>query len=74
MTPAEFDRFAVDSPVQFRLDTHLTILEPSRGALAGAAPELLDPGEYTATAGSTWVFGAGAPVPQVSGGQPGGPG
>lgn len=74
LTPVEFDRFAVDSPVQFRLDTHLTILEPTRAAVAGAAPELLDPGEYTATAGSTWVFGAGAPVPEVGGGRPGGPG
>ena len=74
LAPVEFDRFPAATPVQFRLDTAFTVLEPTRAAVAGGPTQLLAPGEYRADAGSTWVFDAGAPVPRLAGGPPGGDG
>jgi Na+(H+)/acetate symporter ActP len=74
LEPVEFSRFAAATPVEFRLDTDLTITEPTPVSIAGGAARSLAPGSYAAEAGSTWVFGAGAAVPQVGGGPPGGPG
>jgi cation/acetate symporter len=72
LTPVEFSRFAATTPVQFRLDTELTVTEPTRVTVAGGTERELSPGEYAADAGQTWVFGAGAAVPEVGGGLPGG--
>jgi Na+(H+)/acetate symporter ActP len=72
LTPVEFSRFAAATPVQFRLDTTLTVTEPTR-VVAGGAEQELAPGEYAVDAGQTWVFAAGSAVPQVGAGPPGGP-
>jgi cation/acetate symporter len=72
LTPVEFSRFAVDTPVQFQVDTAFTVTEPSRVTVGGVERELA-PGEYAVEAGQTWVFGAGAAVPEVGTGPPGGP-
>lgn len=74
LAPVEFSRFERPTPVEFRLDTDLTVTEPTPVSVAGGAPEVLPPGRYSAAAGSTWVFEPGAAVPQVGGGPPGGPG
>lgn len=71
LTPVEFDRFATSTPVEFRLDTDLTLVEPTLVSVAGAAGGVLPPGEYEADGGTTWVFGAGEAVPRVGGGHPG---
>jgi cation/acetate symporter len=72
LTPVEFSRFDTATPVQFRLDTTLTITEPTRVRVGGAEEELA-PGEYAVEAGETWEFAAGADVPHVGTGPPGGP-
>ena len=72
LTPVEFTRFATTTPVQFRVDTVLTISEPTRVVVQGGAEQELDPGRHAAGAGSTWVFPPGAAVPQVGAGPPGG--
>jgi cation/acetate symporter len=72
LAPLEFT-FPVATPVQFRLDTELTITEPTRVTIADHPQQLLGPGRYAAQEGSTWLFAAGAAVPQVGAGQaPGG--
>ncbi len=73
LTPVEFSRFDQATPVQFRLDTTFTVTEPTRVSIAGGPTQVLPPGRHTAAAGSTWVFDAGAAVPQLGGGPPGGP-
>ncbi len=70
LSPVEFTRFDHSTPVEFRLDTELTITEPTRVALSGAPEEVLAPGRYAAGAGSTWTFAAGADVPDVDGSFP----
>jgi cation/acetate symporter len=74
LTPVEFSRFEAVTPVQFRLDTTLTVTEPTRVRVEGAEAELA-PGEYEVEAGETWEFAAGSAVPQVGAGAgpPGGP-
>ncbi|GAA1263213.1 cation acetate symporter [Pseudonocardia aurantiaca] len=72
LTPVEFTQFAATTPVQFRLDTVLTITAPTRVVVEGGAEQELAPGRHAADAGSTWVFPAGAAVPQVGVGPPGG--
>jgi cation/acetate symporter len=72
LTPVEFTRFAAETPVQFRLDTELTVTEPTVVSVAGAPQQELAPGHYPAETGSTWVFAGGAAVPQVGAGPPGG--
>jgi cation/acetate symporter len=72
LTPVEFSRFETTTPVQFRLDTELTVTELTRVSIEGAPQQELAPGRYRAEAGSTWVFAAGAAVPQVGAGPPGG--
>ena len=74
LTPVEFSRFDRATPVQFRLDTTFTVTEPTRVSIAGGPTQLLPPGRHIAAAGSTWVFDAGAAVPQLGGGPPGGAG
>ena len=74
LAPVEFSRFAVATPVQFRLDTTFEVDEPTRVSVAGGPTQLLTPGRHVADAGSTWVFDAGAAVPRLGGGPPGGPG
>jgi cation/acetate symporter len=74
LDPVEFSRFATATPVEFRLDTDLTLLEPTTVSISGGPEQVLPPGGYAADAGTTWVFGAGTSVPQVGGGAPGGPG
>ncbi|WP_255620758.1 cation acetate symporter [Pseudonocardia sp. DSM 110487] len=73
LTPVEFSRFESATPVQFRLDTTLTLTEPTPVRVGGGAPEVLAPGEYPVEAGQTWEFDAGAAVPHVGAGPPGGP-
>jgi cation/acetate symporter len=70
LDPVEFTRFPAATPVQFRLDTELTITEPTRVSIAGGPQQVLPPGRYEAQAGSTWVFDVGAAVPQVGAGRP----
>jgi cation/acetate symporter len=71
LAPVEFSRFDSATPVQFRLDTELTITEPTPVAVAGQPERVLPPGRYAAEGGETWVFGAGAAVPEVGAGPPG---
>jgi cation/acetate symporter len=73
LAPVEFTRFDAPTPVEFRLDTTVTLTEPTDVAIGGA-PDRLAPGPHLAAAGSTWTFPAGAAVPEVGGGPPGGPG
>jgi cation/acetate symporter len=70
LAPVEFSRFAGPTPVEFRLDTALTLTEPTTVVVDGRAQPLA-PGPQEATAGSTWTFPAGAAVPEVGGGPPG---
>ena len=70
LTPVEFSRFEQATPVEFQLDTTLTLTEPTRVSVGGGAPEELPPGEYRAEAGATWEFAAGAAVPHVGSGPP----
>jgi cation/acetate symporter len=74
LAPVEFSRFAAPTPVQFRLDTTFIVDEPTRVSVSGGPTQLLAPGRHIADAGSTWVFDAGAAVPRIGGGPPGGPG
>jgi cation/acetate symporter len=74
LAPVEFSRFAAATPVQFRLDTTFIVDEPTRVSVSGGPTQLLAPGRHVADAGSTWVFDAGAAVPRIGGGPPGGPG
>lgn len=67
LTPVEFTTFAQETPVEFRLDTRLTITEPTTVAVDGQPPQVLAPGDYTARTGSTWRFAAGSDVPDVAG-------
>jgi len=70
LTPVEFSRFEQATPVEFQLDTTLTLTEPTRVSVGGGAPEELPPGEYRVEAGATWEFAAGAAVPHVGSGPP----
>ncbi|MFC4944159.1 cation acetate symporter [Pseudonocardia sp. GCM10023141] len=75
LAPVEFTRFDHATPVDFRLDTELTITEKTLVERGGGPVETLAPGRYTAVAGSRWVFADGADVPDVAGAPaPGGPG
>ena len=74
LAPVEFSRFAAATPVQFRLDTTFIVDEPTRVSVSGGPTQLMAPGRHVADAGSTWVFDAGAAVPRIGGGPPGGPG
>ncbi|MCO1653565.1 sodium/solute symporter [Pseudonocardia humida] len=74
LAPVEFSRFAAPTPVEFRLETSVVLTEPTAVAVDGHPPQLLAPGPHEAAAGSTWTFPAGAAVPEVGGGPPGGPG
>ncbi|HZG92802.1 MAG TPA: cation acetate symporter [Pseudonocardia sp.] len=71
LAPVEFDRFPAATPVEFRLDTTLTLTEPTTISVADE-PRELAPGPHPADGGTTWVFPAGAAVPEVGGGHPGG--
>jgi len=67
LAPVEFTRFERPSPVEFRLDVELTVTEPTPVTVSGRPPEVLAPGRYGASAGSTWTFAEGAAVPEVAG-------
>ena len=74
LAPVESTRFEHATPVQFRLDTRLTITEPTTVTVDGV-PRALAPGGYPVEAGTAWTFPAGADVPDVAGSTaPGGPG
>jgi cation/acetate symporter len=73
LAPVEFTRFPAATPVEFRVDTVLTFSEPTRVAVEGGGDQELAPGKHAAEAGSTWTFPAGAVVPEVGAGPPGGP-
>jgi Na+(H+)/acetate symporter ActP len=73
LTPVEFTRFDTATTVQFRLDTTLTLTEPTGVRVGGGAEEVLAPGEYPVESGQSWEFAAGAAVPHVGTGPPGGP-
>lgn len=71
VAPVEFTRFTHSTPVAFRLDTTLTVTEPTTVEVDGA-PHRLAPGRYRVDAGATWTFPEGADVPAVAGvGPPG---
>ena len=65
LAPAEFTRFEGPTPVEFRLAVDLTITEPTSVSVSGRVPQTLPPGTYTAEAGTTWTFAAGAAVPHL---------
>ncbi len=74
LSPVEFTRFDHATPVQFRLDTTLTVTEPTT-VTVGGAPRALSPGVYPIDAGAEWTFPPGADVPDIAGAiAPGGPG
>ncbi len=64
--PVEYSRFPAATEVQFRLDTRLQVAEPLT-VLAGGAAVRLEPGEHVAPGEATWVFPAGARVPEIRG-------
>ncbi len=66
LAPVEFTTFGRETPVEFRLDTELVLTEPTSVVVDGE-PRALAPGSYPAPAGSTWVFPAGADVPDLDG-------
>lgn len=70
LSPVEFTRFDRPTPVVFRIDTELTLTQPTELSRDGGPPRVLDPGHYAAVAGSTWVFAEGADVPDVAGSLP----
>jgi Na+(H+)/acetate symporter ActP len=74
LNPVEFTRFTKDTPVEFRLDTTLTLTEPTAVAVGNEPPRRLAAGQHQAAAGSTWTFPAEAAVPEVGTGPPGGEG
>jgi cation/acetate symporter len=74
LTPVEFSRFPAATPVAFRLDTVMTVTEPTVVSVDGGPRRTIPPGPHPVPAGSTWVFDAGAAVPRVGGGPPGGAG
>jgi Predicted symporter len=51
LSPVEFSRFAAATPVEFRLDTSLTVVEPTAVSVVGGSEQVLAPGEYGAEAG-----------------------
>jgi cation/acetate symporter len=74
LAPVEFTHFEHATPVQFRLDTRLTVTEPTT-VTVDEVPRALVPGVYPVEAGTAWTFPAGADVPGVAGSiAPGGPG
>ena len=74
LEPLPFTMFDSSTPVQFRLGTTLTVTTPTTVTVDGV-PAHLEPGPHEVRAGSTWVFPAGADVPDVEGlAAPGGEG
>lgn len=73
LTPVPFDHFARSTPVQFRVDTTLTLATPLT-VTVDRVPHRLAAGSTTAAAGSTWTFPAGAAVPGTGSAAPGAPG
>jgi Na+(H+)/acetate symporter ActP len=74
LQPVEFTTFGRETPVDFRLDTELVLTEPT-AVLVDGERRALEPGSYPVPAGSTWVFPAGADVPDTDGAlAPGGEG
>jgi cation/acetate symporter len=69
LSPVEFTTFSRVTPVDFRLGTELAVTERTTVTVDGLARDLA-PGRYEAPAGSTWVFPAGADVPDVEGAVP----
>ena len=69
LAPVEFTAFSRETPVEFRLDTELSVTEPTAVVVDGV-PRDLPPARYAASAGSTWTFPAGADVPDVDGALP----
>jgi cation/acetate symporter len=69
LSPVEFTTFDRATPVEFRLDTELSVTEPTTVVVDGVARDLV-PARYAAAAGSTWTFPAGADVPDVDGALP----
>jgi cation/acetate symporter len=66
LRPAEYSTFPRPTAVTFRLDTRLQVSEPLTVVAAGV-PQVLDPGEHVAPGEATWVFPAGAAVPEIAG-------
>ncbi|RTL67237.1 MAG: cation acetate symporter [Pseudonocardiaceae bacterium] len=64
--PAEFSRFAADTPVEFRLPTRLEVPAPTT-VVADGTPLVLAPGVHVAPGGAHWTFPAGADVPRIRG-------
>ena len=74
LAPVEFTTFGRETPVDFRLDTELVLTEPTTVVVDGER-RALAPGSHPVPAGSTWVFPAGADVPDTDGAlAPGGEG
>jgi cation/acetate symporter len=71
--PVEFTRFTRPTPVQFRVDTRLTVTEPTVVTDTGTL-RALAPGPVVAPAGVTWTFPEGADVPDTATPAPGAPG
>ena len=69
LAPVEFTAFSRETPVEFRLDTELSVTEPTTVVVDGV-PRDLPPARYAVVAGSTWTFPAGADVPDVDGALP----
>ena len=73
LSPVEFTRFTHVTPVEFQLDTQLTITEPTPVSVGGGPVITLPSGTYHAEAGATWTFPTGSSVPEVPGAlRPGG--
>lgn len=73
LAPVPFTRFERPTPVQFRVDTTLTVTEPTSVAVDGVTRPV-GPGRVTAVAGTTWKFPTGADVPDTGSAAPGAPG
>jgi cation/acetate symporter len=59
LEPVEFSRFAAATPVEFRLDTDLTITEPTPVSIAGGAARSLAPGATRRRPGAPGCSGPG---------------
>ncbi len=73
--PPPFERFATETPVDFRLPATLVMTEPVTVLVDGQARDLT-PGPHRAGTDQVWTFPAGADVPDVEGSDlpvPGGP-
>jgi len=64
--PVEFTRFTEPTVVDFTVDSHFEITEPTTVRIDDVAVPLA-PGPHTAEGGARWEFPAGAAVPRIDG-------